>query len=64
MRRASGKLLPRASPFAAWAAFVRRAVDRLGGAKVAVIPTEDAPPAKPRRRKPNPAAKVRRRVKR
>ena len=46
MRRHSGKLLtPRPSPFAAWAAFVRRAVERFGGVKVGVVPTEDAPPA-------------------
>jgi len=64
MRRSGKHLAPRPSPFAAWAAFVRRAFERLGGAKVAVIPTEDAPSAKPRRRKPNPAAKIRRRVKR
>lgn len=62
MRRHSGKhLAPRLSPFAAWTAFVRRMVERVGGPKVAVIPTEDAP--RPRRR-PKHARKTKRRVKR
>jgi hypothetical protein len=67
MRRRSGKLLtPRPSPFTAWTAFVRRAFDRLGSEpKVAVIPTDGAPPAKPApRRKPARTPKSRRRVKR
>jgi hypothetical protein len=66
MRRRSGKLLtPRPSPFTAWTAFVRRAFERLGNeTKVAVIPTADAPPAKPpTRRKPGRTPKARRRVK-
>lgn len=64
MRRHSGKLLtPRPSPFAAWAAYVRRAVERFGGVKVGVVPTEDAPPAKPRPRgKSKLTTKTRRRV--
>jgi hypothetical protein len=67
MRRRSGKLLaPRPSPFTAWAAFVRRAFEPLGNdTKVAVIPTDDAPPVKPpTRRKPSRRPKARRRAKR
>lgn len=67
MRRRSGKLLtPRPSPFTAWTAFVRREFERPGDeTKVAVIPTGDAPPAKPpARRKPGRTPKARRRAKR
>lgn len=63
MRRASGKLLrPIATPFAVGTDFAlrsgkgilslaQRAAERLGGAKVAVIPTADAPPTKATRRR-------------
>lgn len=77
MRRHSAKpLRPFATPFAMGADFAlrsgkgilraaQRAAERLGGAKVAVIPTADAPPKKPRpRRKPKATAKARRRAKR
>ena len=65
MRRHPAKVLA-PSPFAAWTDFVRRAFERLGReTKVAVIPTVDAPPAKPRpRRKPGRTAKTRRRARR